>query len=80
MNKRTIARIILAVFAFLFAFSAFAWDAHVICAGMTDVTISEQTYYMCKEYPIIAFTLGVVIGHLCWPVKRLKEKHGNCDK
>lgn len=31
-----------------------------------DSTISETIYYGSMKYPIIAFALGVLAGHLMW--------------
>jgi len=32
-------------------------------------SISVITYELCCQYPIIAFGLGLIVGHILWPVK-----------
>ena len=43
------------------------WDAAVLLMGRPEVTLSAVILQLTKENPIIAFALGVVIGHLFWP-------------
>jgi hypothetical protein len=43
------------------------WDITVIFMGRQDATVSAVVYQLSKENPIIAFILGVVVGHLFWP-------------
>ncbi len=43
------------------------WDVSVLWLGRPDATISAVIYQLSKENPIIAFALGVIIGHLFWP-------------
>lgn len=43
------------------------WDATVILIDKPEVTISAVLFKLTKENPIIAFMLGVIVGHLFWP-------------
>jgi predicted permease len=43
------------------------WDISVVLMGRPETTISAVLLQLAKENPIIAFTMGVVIGHLFWP-------------
>lgn len=43
------------------------WDVAVIFMGKPESTISAIVLQLSKENPIIAFVLGVVVGHLFWP-------------
>lgn len=43
------------------------WDAAVLIMGRPEATISAVLLQITKENPIIAFALGVVVGHLFWP-------------
>ena len=44
-----------------------AWDVVVVLMGRPEVTISAVILQLTRENPIIAFALGVIIGHLFWP-------------
>lgn len=46
-----------------------AFDFWTLVARGYDTTISAQTYWLIKDYPIVGFSLGVVVGHIWWPVK-----------
>lgn len=54
--------ILLAVTALLIC-----WDAYAIGNATPGDTITEVIRGVVKRYPIIAFALGVVAGHLFWP-------------
>ena len=43
------------------------WDAAVLIMGRPEATISAVLLQLAKDNPIIAFTMGVVVGHLFWP-------------
>ena len=43
------------------------WDAAVLIMGRPEATISAVLFQLAKDNPIIAFTMGVVVGHLFWP-------------
>ena len=44
------------------------WDVFVVLImGKPEATISAVLLQLTKENPIIAFMLGVVVGHLFWP-------------
>jgi hypothetical protein len=43
------------------------WDITVIFMGRPESTISAVILQVSKENPIVAFVLGVVVGHLFWP-------------
>ena len=45
----------------------FFWDAVVLLMGRPEATLSAVLLQATKGNPIIAFVLGVVIGHLFWP-------------
>ena len=45
----------------------FFWDATVILMGRPEATLSAVLLQLTKDNPIIAFVLGVVVGHLFWP-------------
>ena len=45
----------------------FFWDAVVLLKGRPEATLSAVLLQLTKDNPIIAFVLGVVVGHLFWP-------------
>ena len=42
------------------------WDLAAVSAGHTEATISQTLLENSKKHPIIAFALGVLMGHLFW--------------
>ena len=42
------------------------WDAAVLIMGRPEATISAVLLQLATDNPIIAFTMGVVVGHLFW--------------
>lgn len=45
------------------------YDVWTIIKRGSDTTISVQLFEYSKRYPIIAFLLGVVFGHIFWPLQ-----------
>lgn len=45
------------------------FDAAVVFAWGHDYSISKNTYRVSVEWPIIPFLLGVVAGHVLWPLR-----------
>ena len=43
------------------------WDIAVLIMGRPEATLSAVLLQLSKGNPIIAFLLGVVVGHLFWP-------------
>ena len=43
------------------------WDITIVFIGRPESTISAVILQVSKENPIIAFVLGVIVGHLFWP-------------
>lgn len=43
------------------------WDVAIVFMGRPESTISAVILQVSKENPIIAFVLGVIVGHLFWP-------------
>ena len=46
------------------------WDMTVMffCKDMS-VTISHALYTISREHPIIPFIIGVLVGHVFWPLE-----------
>jgi|TARA_R110000824_G_scaffold56351_3_gene154352 predicted permease len=63
MSLELVARLIILVSVIVVS----GWDIGVILMGRPDATISAVLLQLSKENPIIAFMLGVIIGHLFWP-------------
>lgn len=51
-----------------------AFDLWTISAHGYDTTISAVGYQFARNYPIIPFALGVVVGHLYWPNQAAAER------
>ena len=50
-----------------------AYDVWTLIKRGYNTTISANALLLAGRYPIIAFALGVVVGHMWWP-------HGDCVK
>jgi hypothetical protein len=61
-GKEVTTIIIYAVLALLII-----WDLIVATNGAAGDTISEVMLRQASNHPIIAFALGVCVGHLFWP-------------
>jgi hypothetical protein len=46
-----------------------AFDVYVWTAGGTEATISWTMFEWSHEYPVFAFAMGFVMGHLFWQMK-----------
>lgn len=45
-----------------------AWDLAAIATGHPTLSVSHLTQGWAKENPILPLLVGVVIGHLFWPI------------
>lgn len=45
------------------------FDAVTVLLWGSEYSISKNTYRLAVEWPIIPFLLGVVAGHVLWPLK-----------
>lgn len=52
---------------------AIGYDVWTLMTRGYGTTVSYNLLYFSRKYPIIAFAIGVVVGHLFWP-------HGDCVK
>lgn len=43
-----------------------AWDIWAVYYWGADATISYTLDATCRRHPIIAFAMGLVIGHILW--------------
>ena len=56
-------------FVVLFVVLALAWEAVTLWREHDNIyTISQVMHDTAKKHPMIAFVLGVLIGHWFWPV------------
>jgi hypothetical protein len=59
----TIAKYIILLIVIIIA----CWDIFAVSINCKDATLSVVLLSLTKQYPIIAFVIGVVVGHLFWP-------------
>jgi len=66
MEWLTITKILI-IFVFC---SILLWDLSVMffCKD-TSMTISQSLYTISKQHPIVPFTIGVLVGHVFWPLE-----------
>jgi len=65
MDLETVTKFLI-ILAF---FIVFVWDCIVMFFGKSlDATISLSLYKISKDNPIIPFALGVLCGHVFWPL------------
>lgn len=53
----------------LFVVAMIGYDVFAVIKGGTDATISAVVLHWSKEYLIIPFALGALMGHLFWSQK-----------
>lgn len=46
-----------------------AWDIAVMATGKPEYSVSSITQSWSKENPVLPLIVGVVVGHLFWPIK-----------
>jgi hypothetical protein len=45
-----------------------AWDVYVIYQGQQEATFSVVLYESSRRWPVIAFVLGFLCGHVFWQI------------
>lgn len=45
---------------------AVIFDLLFFAAGGASMTLSAAFWKLCKQYPVVAWALGVLNGHLVW--------------
>lgn len=68
MSRKLTTLILVGLFAL-----AMIYDFVVALNGNWDITISITVYNLAKENPIIPFLIGLVCGHLLWPIQKNNE-------
>lgn len=53
------------------------YDIYVAVNDVKEDTISEVLLYYGRQFMIIPFGLGVIMGHLFWPQRVKKENDSN---
>ena len=51
------------------ALALFALDIALYVYRGPDATLSQQFRDWVEQYPIVAFILGVLAGHVLWPLR-----------
>lgn len=47
------------------------WDLYVVLRDQVyDNTVSQWVYQTSREFLVLPFLAGVVIGHLIWPIHK----------
>ncbi len=53
----------------------FVWDSVVMFfAKDLNATISFSIYTISTQHPIIPFTIGVLVGHVFWPLGAVSSR------
>jgi hypothetical protein len=50
-----------------FAVLAVFYDLFVVLLFGNKATISQVCLNLCRDYPVIPFALGFILGHILWP-------------
>ena len=64
MDYTLITRLII----FFVAVVVVIWDAFLMFKGHTDATFSVVLYESARKWPVIAFVVGFLCGHVFWQV------------
>lgn len=46
------------------------WDVYTLLYGESGQSVSQYLHRLATAWPILPFAVGVLIGHLFWPVGR----------
>ena len=46
-----------------------AWDTYLYVARGPDATLSTLFRQWVADYPIVSFLLGMLLGHVLWPLR-----------
>lgn len=58
-------KVVVIVTFFMLIIFGVLYDMYLINNG--SQTISQAIYEICCDYPIIAFLVGILVGHFFWP-------------
>ena len=53
-----------------------AFDIYVLFFLPEQQTVSYWVQHWLKEFPVLGIALGVVIGHMAWPIGKAAAKGG----
>lgn len=62
---------LLAVCLVAICFAIAVWDMYVTFAHIPESTVSEIIQRWATFHPVIPLTVGLLLGHLFWPIRRL---------
>ncbi len=62
-----------AIFTVAFVLIALGYDAYVLIADGTEATISHLIITASKEFTLIPFLFGFLMGHFYWPLRPTKK-------
>jgi hypothetical protein len=51
----------------VFTLGIILFDVVMLMIGGDSATVSAVVYNGAREYPVISFALGFLMGHLAWP-------------
>lgn len=46
-----------------------AYSVYALCCLPADQTVSATVFRWARANPILAFLLGLLVGHWCWPAR-----------
>jgi hypothetical protein len=64
VDYETVTKVIILLIVVIVA----VWDVFLISTGNCAATFSVVLYESSKAWPIIAFALGVLCGHVFWQI------------
>lgn len=62
-------RIVLAIAMHVVIGLIAAWDLMAIATNHPDLSVSKITQSWAKESPVMPLAVGLVMGHLFWPIQ-----------
>lgn len=63
----TVSNIALIVTAII-VITVYVTDVYILLYGQGQNTISQEIRMASQRYPILPFLIGVLVGHILWPI------------
>jgi hypothetical protein len=69
MEEFTWVRVVLAISVHAVILCVAAWDLCAAATGHPTLSVSHLTQAWARENPVLPLAVGVVMGHLFWPIR-----------
>lgn len=79
-DRFTTSQTVTAVVCLCWVVALLLYDLFLVLWGYTDATVSMVCSKLFRRAPVLAFLVGLVVGHLVWPITRFYESEAQQTK